>query len=247
MNSKQIISIKKFKFAIICLKIAVHTWRDPKVALLLQTKFHSEMLKIILTGPESCGKTTLARQLAVHFNAPLVEEYAREFFEKKGTPQYKEADLTKITIGQINAENKALEAVNQQVITNKKSEKAAFLICDTDVLTIKIWSEEKYGRCDEWIIEQVSNAEFQIPSPKLATLSNFKLQTIYLLCSPEGMAWEADPLRENPNDRARLFDIYEENLQFYEKNYFILRGPISERFAYAKAMILELSTVFERF
>jgi nicotinamide riboside kinase len=200
------------------------------------------MLKIILTGPESCGKTTLARQLAAHFNAPLVEEYAREFFEKKRTPQYKVSDLTKIAIGQINAEKKRLDIVNQQVIANETSEKDAILICDTDVLTIKIWSEEKYERCDEWIIEQISDAHFQMPNAKLTTPSNFKLQTIYLLCSPEGIAWEADPLRENPNDRARLFDIYEKNLQFYEKNYFILRGPIFERFAYAKAMILEIST-----
>jgi nicotinamide riboside kinase len=184
------------------------------------------MLKIILTGPESCGKTTLARQLAAHFDALLVEEYVREFFEKKRTPQscfqldgafapYKEADLTKIALGQLNAEKKALEAVNQQVIHNQKEEKDAFLICDTDVLTIKIWSEEKYGRCDEKLLaisHQLS------ASPKT---SNFKLQTLYLLCSPEGIAWEADPLRENPNDRARLFDIYEQNLQFYEKNYFI--------------------------
>jgi nicotinamide riboside kinase len=211
------------------------------------------MLKIILTGPESSGKTTLARQLAAHFNAPLVEEYVREFFEKKGTPdtsgeapQYKEADLKKIAIGQIKAENKALILVNQKVISNQKNEKDAFIICDTDVLTIKIWSEEKYGRCDEWIIEQISDAQFHTPNAKLTAPSNFKLQTIYLLCSPEGIAWEADPLRENPNDRDRLFSIYEQNLQFYEKNYFILRGPIFERLAYAKAMILEMKAVFER-
>jgi nicotinamide riboside kinase len=221
-------------------------YRDFAATPQLSQENKKSMLKIILTGPESCGKTTLARQPAAHFNAPLVEEYAREFFEKKGTPQYKERDLVKIAIGQIKAEKKVLEAVNQQVTQKEKAEKDAFLICDTDVLTIKIWSEEKYGHCDGWIIEQMSDAEFQMPNPKPATPSNFKLQTIYLLCSPEGIAWEADPLRENPNDRARLFDIYEENLQFYEKNYFILRGPVSERFAYAKAMILELSTVFER-
>jgi nicotinamide riboside kinase len=203
------------------------------------------MLKIILTGPESCGKTTLARQLAAHFNAPLVEEYAREFFEKKRTPQYKASDLLKIAKGQIKAEKKALDIVNQQVIENKTPEKDAFLICDTDVLTIKIWSEEKYGRCDEWIIQkcQIPNLQLRVSESS----PHFSLFTFYLHCSPENIAWEADPLRENPNDRDRLFSIYEENLQFYEKNYFILRGPISERFAYAKAMILEMNAVFKRF
>ncbi len=199
------------------------------------------MLKIVLTGPESCGKTTLARQLATHFNAPFVEEYVREYFEKKGTPQYNAADLTKIAKGQIKAEKKALAIVNQQVMQKEKAKKDAFIICDTDVLTIKIWSEEKYGRCDDSIIQgfQMSNSKFQRSKRHVQT-SNFKLQTIYLLCSPEGIAWEADPLRENPNDRDRLFTIYAQNLIFYQKKHFILRGPISERFEAAKAILLTL-------
>jgi nicotinamide riboside kinase len=201
------------------------------------------MLKIVLTGPESCGKTTLARQLATHFNVPLVEEYVRDFFEKKGTPQYKEQDLAKIAKGQIKAEQKALNLVNQQVKENKIAEKDAFFICDTDVLTIKIWAEEKYGRCEEWIIEQISDAKFPMPNAKHSAPSNFKFQTIYLLCSPEGIAWEADPLRENPNDRDRLFSIYEENLIFYEKKHFILRGPIFERFERAKANLSALINI----
>jgi nicotinamide riboside kinase len=187
------------------------------------------MLKIILTGPESCGKTTLARQLAEHFDVPLVEEYVREYFEKKQTPQYKEADLKEIAIGQIAAEKKAENMLFKQFARKKHANKNLFFICDTDVLTIKIWSEEKYGHCDEWIIEQV-----QMPdSPTLQT-SNFKLQTLYLLCSPEGIAWEADPLRENPNDRERLFEVYEKELILYEKDYKVLRGGISERFEIVK-------------
>jgi nicotinamide riboside kinase len=189
------------------------------------------MLKIILTGPESCGKTTLARQLATHFNAPLVEEFVREYFEKKGTPQYKEADLKEIAIGQKKAEKKAERAFSEQLKRKNQNEVNPFLICDTDVLTIKIWSEEKYGRCDELILGSLQGFL------RLET-SNFELQTLYLLCSPEGIDWEADPLRENPNDRDRLFAIYEKNLIFYEKNYFILRGSISERFELAKDILI---------
>jgi nicotinamide riboside kinase len=154
------------------------------------------MLKIILTGPESCGKTTLARQLAEHFDVPLVEEYVREYFEKKQTSrrkigtgnQYKEADLKEIAMGQIAAEKKAESALFKQLKHKKRANKPPFFICDTDVLTIKIWSEEKYGRCDKWIIEQV-----QIPdiptlqtSKVIARHEAIKLQTLYLLCSPEG-------------------------------------------------------------
>jgi nicotinamide riboside kinase len=211
------------------------------------------MLKVILTGPESCGKTTLARQLAKHFGVPLVVEYVREYFEKKQTPQYKEADLKEIAMGQIAAEKKAERALLKQLMRKNRAKKPPFFICDTDVLTMKIWSEEKYGRCDEWIIEQfqISNSRFQIPDTSdLQTsnykrqtktplqTSNFKLQTLYLLCSPEGIAWEADPLRENPNDRERLFEVYEKHLIEYHKDYKILRGGILERFENAKNILL---------
>jgi nicotinamide riboside kinase len=127
------------------------------------------------------------------------------------------------------------------------------MICDTDILTIKIWSEEKYGRCDDWILQQCATSHskplpetmntkgqtlkvpyFQVQNPKNTHL---KMQNLYLLCSPEGIAWEADPLRENAHDRARLFTIYEENLIFYQKNYQILRGSIGERFEAACALI----------
>ena len=190
------------------------------------------MLKIILTGPESCGKTTLARQLATHFNALLVEEFVREFFEKKGTTQYEEADLKEIAIGQIKAENEVEKAFLKTFSRKKSAKMPEFFICDTDVLTIKIWSEEKYGRCDELILGSLQGFL------RLKT-SNVKLQTIYLLCSPEGIEWEADPLRENPNDRDRLFAIYEQNLIFYQKKHFILRGSISERFELAKDILIQ--------
>jgi GTPase SAR1 family protein len=66
------------------------------------------MIKIILTGPESTGKTTLAKQLADYFHAPLVQEYARIFFQKKDTPQYNQADLTEIAKGQMMYDERCL-------------------------------------------------------------------------------------------------------------------------------------------
>lgn len=169
------------------------------------------MLKIVITGPESCGKTTLATQLATHFNAPLVSEFAREFLQNKDTPQYVQADLLKIAQQQCENENAALSIPNNTLI-----------ICDTDVLTLKIWSEEKYNSCDIWILNQLYDT----------------FPTIYFLCSPENIAWEEDDLRENPHDRTRLFYLYEENLKNYDKTYFILRGTKNRRFHAATAEII---------
>jgi nicotinamide riboside kinase len=200
------------------------------------------MLKIIITGPESCGKTTLARQLAAHFHIPLVEEYARHFFEKKQTPQYNEADLLTIAEGQFAAEKQAETALLTQFASKQASNLPNLILCDTDLLTIKIWAEEKYGRCDEWIIDKISNSKFQISNNQPPVLSSphtsyFIPHTLYFLCSPEGIAWEADPLRENATDRERLFNIYEKNLMAYQKNYVILRGGIEARFEEARRLI----------
>ena len=184
------------------------------------------MLKIILTGPESSGKTTLARQLATHFNALLVEEYVRTFFEKKGTPQYNQEDLVEIANGQMNVELRMMN--DESLITHHLS---PMLVCDTDLLTLKIWSNEVYGNCSAELAQLIDN--------QLVNLS-LNISEYYFLCSPEGIEWEDDPLRENPNDRDRLFKIYENELKFYQKNYSTLRGSKIERFDKAMTKINRL-------
>ena len=177
------------------------------------------MLKIIITGPESSGKTTLARQLAEHFNAPLVEEYVRVFFEKKETQVYTQQDLHDIAKGQLNNE------------LSNMNENFNMIICDTDLLTIKIWSNEVFGNCSPELAQLIDN---QLNNPQNTT-SDF-----YFLCSPQNVDWEDDPLRENPNDRNRLFNIYEKELKFYQKKHFILRGGKIERFDKAKRIIQQI-------
>lgn len=174
------------------------------------------MLKIILTGPESSGKTTLSERLSRHYNTPLVVEYAREFFEKKQTPQYEQSDLELIAQGQIESEN------------FKSQANPPILICDTDILTIKIWSEVKYGNCSPNLTQLIDNQ---------CKNSDSSYKTHYFLCSPKGIEWEYDPLRENPNDREKLFKVYENELKNNAKTYDILRGGIEERLSSAISII----------
>ena len=93
------------------------------------------MLKIIATGPESSGKTTLCKALSKHFNLPFSKEYAREYLDALNR-DYNQEDLLKIAKGQLKSEQ------NTQLL-------------DTDLITIKIWSKYKYGSCDKWILEQI--------------------------------------------------------------------------------------------
>jgi nicotinamide riboside kinase len=147
------------------------------------------MHKIIVTGPESSGKTTLCKALSAHFKIPFIEEYAREFLDELGR-DYKKDDLLEIAKGQLKSEQ------------NTK-------LLDTDLITIKIWSEYKYGICDKWIIEQIERQKSE--------------NRFYLLCTPD-IPWEADPLRENPTNRNELFKIYKKELESLEHKYFIVQG-----------------------
>ena len=95
------------------------------------------MPKIIVTGPESCGKTTLCDAISKQFKIPYNKEYAREYLTEIGR-EYSKKDLLKIAIKQL------------------KNEKSRFLL-DTDLITIKIWSIYKYGDCEEWILKQIES------------------------------------------------------------------------------------------
>ena len=93
------------------------------------------MLKIIVTGPESSGKTTLCKALSKHFNLPFSKEYARKYLDALNR-DYNQEDLLKIAKEQLQAEN-------------------GIQLLDTDLITLKIWSEYKYGSCNNWILTQI--------------------------------------------------------------------------------------------
>ena len=93
------------------------------------------MLKIIVTGPESSGKTTLCKALSKHFNLPFSKEFAREYLDLLNR-DYNQNDLLKIAKGQLKSEQ------NTQLL-------------DTDLITIKIWSKYKYGNCEKWILDEI--------------------------------------------------------------------------------------------
>ena len=68
----------------------------------------SPILRVVLYGPESSGKTTLAKALAKHYQTQWVEEYAREYLQKKWEEQKAVCtleDLPLIVEGQLESEN----------------------------------------------------------------------------------------------------------------------------------------------
>jgi len=90
-------------------------------------------LRIVLTGPESSGKTELTNSLSQYFKMPFVPEYAREYLSKKNK-EYNLSDLLKIN----DAQTKIQKATDGEMV-----------FWDTDIITIIIWAKEKFNTKNE--------------------------------------------------------------------------------------------------
>mgnify|MGYP000557047103 CR=1 FL=1 len=164
----------------------------------------SNCIKVVLFGPESTGKTTLSRHLARYYNSVWVPEYAREYLQNKWNEERKTCepkDLLPIAEGQMLLENKLA----------KKTD--TVLICDTDLLETKVYSEAYYiGSCDP-ILE------------KYALENSYNLYFLTYIDTP----WEADYLRDKPDEREAMFKAFEDTLIKYKRPYVLLKGDKKKR------------------
>lgn len=175
----------------------------------------SDCIKVVLFGPESTGKTTLSKQLAEHYNSVWVPEYARDYLQNIWNKQGRTCepkDLLPIAEGQIKLENELTKKANQ------------VLICDTDLLETKVYSEAYYlGSCDP-ILE------------KYALENTYDLYFLTYIDTP----WVEDDLRDKPNERQLMFEAFEYALKTNNKAYIILKGSKIERLKTAINKIDEL-------
>ncbi|MBI1286673.1 MAG: AAA family ATPase [Flavobacteriales bacterium] len=154
---------------------------------------------VALVGPESTGKTTLAQELAVHYNGSFVPEFSREFLEARDG-KYTQADLLTIAKGQLGLENEAIQNGKEPIF------------CDTDVVVVMVWHEFKYNE----------------KSAALEALFKQQPKRKYLLTYPD-LPWQNDPLRENPNDLNALFELYDATLNRLDVDYSVVKGTGSAR------------------
>ena len=175
----------------------------------------SNCIKIVLFGPESTGKTTLSRQLAAHYNTLWVPEYAREYLQDKWDTKKQVCqpeDLLPIAVGQMALENAHAKRANK------------VLICDTDLLETKVYSEVYYtGTCDPLL-------------DKYAQENYYHLYFLTYIDTP----WVADDLRDKPTERERMFNAFENTLLSYNKPFVLLKGNPEKRFKLAVSTINQL-------
>lgn len=178
-------------------------------------KQSTRSFKIVVFGPESTGKTTLAKQLAAHYNAGYVAEYARIYAEEKQQKGEKltAQDVIPIAKGQLRLECKAAK--------NK------ILICDTDIL------------------ETLTYARIYYPEFKSKTLEKYvqKSTANFYFLTYIDVPWEADGIRDLPQKREKAFLGFQQTLQTYNQPYQLLKGTMETRFQKAVETIDKLLSV----
>ncbi|MGL6268689.1 MAG: AAA family ATPase [Chitinophagaceae bacterium] len=158
---------------------------------------NKELLKVVIIGPESTGKSTLCEELAQYYDASWCPEFAREYLLTYGT-DYRYEDLLTIAKGQLAMEDEySMLAGNNQRLQKKQVIENPLLFIDTDMYVLKVWSEFVFNKCHQWIIDQIVERKYDL----------------YLLCHTD-IPWEKDELREYPDleTREKLFHMYKDIL-----------------------------------
>ncbi|MBL8958581.1 MAG: ATP-binding protein [Gemmatimonadetes bacterium] len=141
------------------------------------------MKRIVVTGSECTGKSTLARQLAAWLKVPSLPEAARAVAEALPRP------LTADDVGTIASRHMAQED------TLVQRARPALVVLDTDLVSTVVYAHHYYGACDAWITEEAVA----------------RRADLYLWCAPD-LPWQADGVRDRPAARAELHSAFGERL-----------------------------------
>ena len=165
------------------------------------------MIKVVVTGSESTGKSELARRLGAHFGVPVSPEFVREYAAARGGA-LGFADHGPIARGQMAAEDEAIARARDLVIL------------DTDLVSTVVYCGHYFGRCPEWI-EQAARG---------------RAADLYLLPAPD-VPWVPDGVRDRGHVRDAMHALFVETLEQMAVRYTEIRGDWDARFAQATRAI----------
>ena len=172
------------------------------------------MKRVVVTGSECTGKTTLAGDLARRFGTVCVAEYAREYLDRKvattGLP-LDERDVEPIARGQIAAEDRGAATAK------------GLLVLDTDLVSTTVYARHYYGACPAWIDQAARD----------------RRGDLYLLCDID-VPWVADSVRDRPHHREHIHALFVEALNTLGAPYVLIRGSWAARLTTAVAAVSEV-------
>lgn len=168
------------------------------------------MKVVVLTGPESVGKSTLCKALAQHYQAPLVAEYVRTYAEQLPRDTHY-ADVTPIAEQQLHNELAA------------RALQPPLLLLDTHLLSNMAWSQTLFGAVPPWLEPALLAQQYDLVA----------------LLSPEGMVWQPDSVRCHPTlaQRQQFHQQLAHWLHAHQQPVLHVHGSWDERFAQLVAAI----------
>ena len=158
------------------------------------------MYKIAILGPESTGKSELAKALATYYKGEWVPEYAREYVEKLGR-KYTYDDVCHIAATQL-----------KEIDLLENKTQSDFVFFDTELIITKIWFEYCFGEVPQFLTNAMEKPVFDF----------------YLLCDYD-LEWIPDPVREHGDDRAYFFNLYKAEIEKTQRPFAIVSGTGEDR------------------
>ncbi|TGL88709.1 ATPase [Leptospira congkakensis] len=155
--------------------------------------------RIVLTGSESVGKTSLAMTLAKHFQTNWIPEFAREYLESKESPM-DESDFLPIAKGHLLSEVEAAKSSN------------GILFLDTDLLTTKVYLERYYGSEIPWLTERALGLKYDT--------------SLFLDID---IPWIRNKLRDLGEERESMRTRFLQAMNEANRNFLFIRGDYSMR------------------
>ncbi|MFT5836946.1 MAG: nicotinamide riboside kinase [Candidatus Azotimanducaceae bacterium] len=164
------------------------------------------MKRIVLTGAECTGKSTLAQALSGYYGEPWTTEFVRNYVEHQDGRDLTKEDLEPISKGQVTVEDASWHKAKR------------FVLHDTNLLSSIIYANHYFGVVNEEVNETFLQRNY----------------SLYLLCTPEGIDWQADPgQRDSPAARTELQAKFKESLDTMQLPYVELSGDQTARFGEA--------------
>jgi HTH-type transcriptional repressor of NAD biosynthesis genes len=168
--------------------------------------------RVSVFGPESTGKTTLAKDLAVAFESSWVPEWARSLLETRGG-QLEGLDWTEIIRGQVASEEALVRDANR------------VLFCDTDPLATVVWAEALHAT---------------LP-PEVCRAAHERRYDLTLLLAPD-IEWVPDPVRYLPGKGEWFFERCVRALEKAGRRYVVVRGDRAARLLAAREAVASCLT-----
>lgn len=169
------------------------------------------IIRVVVTGPESTGKTTLARELAKWAGADCVPETSRLYAERIGRG-LEASDVAPIAREHIaSADGSAARAAARD---------ARLLVLDTDLVSTVVYARHYYQAVPPWI-ERAERA---------------RRADLYLLCEVD-VPWVPDGVRDRPADRGAMFELFRRALVRRGAHLVVVRGHWTARREIARAAL----------